>query len=75
MGNLPLSSEVLKEKDKAEGVFCCLSSEPCGVAGPAGIPTWNKPGKRQRQKSKSTKAAWTWLFPLLQSRFNKWDLF
>lgn len=42
MGNLHLSSEVLKEKDKAEGGFCCLSSEPCGVAGPAGIPTWKQ---------------------------------
>lgn len=42
MGNLHLSSEVLKEKDKAEGEFCCLSSEPCGVVGPAVIPTWKQ---------------------------------
>lgn len=42
MGNSHLSSEVLKEKDKAEGGFCCLSSEPCGVAGLAGIPTWKQ---------------------------------
>lgn len=31
-----------KEKEKAEGGFCCLSSEPCEVAGPAGIPTWKQ---------------------------------